>query len=321
MSCNKQILFHVGLPKAASSTVSQLVFLNNPEINYLSKHSRDNHLINYIKHTILTLDHKYFMKKLGKAREKFLELSLEVDRPNVLSESGMCNKDFMENFQRLALVTEGMKDRLEFLIIIRSQPSAIISSINHVGHLFSEMETQGEENVENFLGLLINHGLNSKKTPTYFKSFDYQYLFDLIEQLFPNSKMHVLLFEQLQDDKELFQEKLREILKIKNVSIDGALNVSKKSEKEETYYPSTPFFPVLSKLLKNPFLFSFVISGTRRRSFLTFNKRILSYLKYSPEMQTHISNQQKKLIKSAYEESNRFVSKKFKLELDKYGYY
>ena len=118
MSCNKQILFHVGLPKAASSTVSQLVFLNNPEINYLSKHSRDNHLINYIKHTILTLDHKYFMKKLGKAREKFLELSLEVDRPNVLSESGMCNKDFMENFQRLALVTEGMKDRLEFLIII-----------------------------------------------------------------------------------------------------------------------------------------------------------------------------------------------------------
>ena len=149
------IVFHIGYPKAASSTF--LRFLNeDPSINYIGRHRSDGNNILKLINSIMNDTKQDFYSKLNINRE-LLNSYVNKDLLNVFSDGEFLNplenRNILNTIDRIILLTE---KKCKIFLILREQIE-LIESFYAFNAVYLKKKKQ-ITNVNQFIKFLINSG-------------------------------------------------------------------------------------------------------------------------------------------------------------------
>ncbi len=317
-----KILFHIGMPKAASSTLQKEIFRKYLKHSNYTKFGAFKKQANLLRYGLLGLDDEAFARYFEKIKSHINKLPYE-ENVNVFSESGICNENFEKNIHRLSKVFNGENKIDEFLLIVRRQDQTFLSSITHRGPLgLIPTSMSLSDTLDQVISNLDSGTSKDQVIANFISSLDYLNIYETLTKHFPKSRINVLVFEELVTNKKVFLDKLKTILKLdQEIKLHKERNKSIKNSDESKYFWKGKIFPFREKLLENPFYTGFYFAGFRRRALLTFIKRITLIFRFRNNISVEVNESQRQEILNAYKHSNQKLNKLLSLNLDKYNYF
>ena len=178
MEIIKPDVFHIGIPKAGSTSIQDL--LNNDE-------------------RVTVTRSRFYTSKLWWKNHKIINEpeKVVIESNETLISGGFQKVKFSQVVERFYKINSKAK----IIIVIRNQPEAIMSMYKyHIKNAF-----YGTENFQNWL-LETDLGID------YLSLCFYNNILDLILAYFPKEQIEVLIFEELKSNPINFYNKLYEVL-------------------------------------------------------------------------------------------------------------
>ena len=326
MTVKGEIIIHVGYPKTGTTTLQKHFFPFIDEIDYLGKFDDEGSMFSFNKNMInelifndqlLGVD-KFLstlpeFKKSLLSEESFLSNTLRVSRINgadVVADPHTLIKNLRNTFEK-------SRCDVKVIITIRRQDEMLLS-------LYAQSYTHyysGQKRFNTF-DKFLDFFDKEKKGLNLYSSLDYLKMADLFSDAFGEENVSILAFEHLERDPLSFHIKLCNFLQVdpNKYKADYSLQKENARSSERNGYKRT----------RNESMFYYLKRMKRRlipNLNIQLNKFIGDYLKsvrvpnFWIDRTIKLTKQQRKKILASYAESNRAVSMRFDLSLDKSGYY
>lgn len=321
---NKKIILHVGYPKTATTTLQNRLFYNlqnnSSNINYLGTTKPEISKI----HNILRQTLKPWLVSKGEKNENELLLFLKKRLKNGLnlcSEESLLNSHqnppYLFNPELLKKVISKVTSNIQIIIVLRNQQQMIYSLYVHAGGKYSRSKFKSSDE---WIKYCLDEELNNN-------FFQYYEIIKHYQNIFNKQNVHILLFEDFQQEKSYFLSKLADILEQPLEDIMSNIGNSHLWKKEKSsdgsYY----------KIIRNTRKWEFLI---RHPIFIDHIKKILIKLNlYNrlkllfktnetfKEIIPKFTDQQNLTIKNHFYENNLKLSKLLEYDvkkLKKYNY-
>jgi hypothetical protein len=323
---NKEMFFHVGYPKAASTTLQKALFNNHKDILNLGIYPISNigydtdmdsdaiilndddlkniyrllanaDSIEFNEEEVIQLIKKIIDKYSGKT-DKVILFSKEsitstfFAHPDIISKAERINKAFSD---------------IKIIFIIRNQVDWIKSQYRD--HPFNPKNFFIGEPVS--IDEFIEIGFSNEDV--YFpNSLLYYEVLQKYSAIFGKENIGVFLFEELVTDVVSFSNKISKFMNIDASETFNLLNYRHENETvSKNYNLYRSFIRKHKRLIK---MLSFLKTESLK-------KYLESYLKKGEKHSVEISDKQLLRINHFYEKSNKNLSEKYDLNLKEYGYY
>jgi len=234
-----KVIYHLGYPRTGTTYLQKNLFPLHSEINYAGPKD-------YIQshQTALTLqkldllgniytskeieDDKYDLNELKKIIdiEKFSK-----DKVNIVSSERYTMFTNINEFNDIKLLNKFLKSfypnlEVEFLIVLRNQYDLIKSLYFHKYRWISKiLNIKNFNEFVKFLRKDLPFNTDNYLFLNFIKNFNFLYMNDKIETIFPKSKINYLKFETLGENKEAF---FSDISKILNINEKETLEISER---------------------------------------------------------------------------------------------
>lgn len=306
----ERLLFHIGYPKCASSSLQRHLSQCQPYINYLGfqpsgcNSSFDQFFFSFLKLNSVNFDTSgpdYY-------RVRFQEY-LSADRLNVVSAEHVLSPS-TNDIGLQAKKLKALKADARLLVIIRRQEEYILSdyywrphapiSVSQSNGRILDLEAWLNCNLQNYDRSILS-------------ALDYHRVLSHYERYFPQSNIHVLLYEDLAQSPEQFLQQLSDILGLPSHS-DSVLTSNQKSNT----WQANVLRRYKRTLLPNVNLRN--LMPRRMHSALAkmvwLNAHRLPLLKDRKPLPKHLARQ----VRHMYAESNRRLAETYNLPLEDYDY-
>lgn len=230
----KKLLIHIGYPKAASTTLQNSLFMGLHElqlINFLGRAFESD----YFGFADSKREFKEWLKFLGSndyylrsyetnSNKKIPNIFPEISNNvlNVLSEGAFILNDRKDKAflmpEKIRKFFEGKVDRIDILVVIRSQITLIMS--NYVQR-YRKIE---EKTFSEYLDVHMN---GKKQGLGDFKIYNFYNLAMKYAEVFGNDNVHLLFFEDMVNDKPAFISEISSNINVENHYINKCLGDSK----------------------------------------------------------------------------------------------
>lgn len=308
----KRLLIHIGYPKAASTTLQNSVFLplhRDNRINFLGRAYESQ----YYGAADTKKEYKNWLTSFIMAEplfdvpEKDINdiQNLSDDKINLLSEGAFTLWEIHESEYNVAEriknhFIDGLNlDQVEILIILRCQTTLIMS--DYVQRHRKIKEKSFSQYLKKKIG---------SETPGYFKVFSSLDLVKKYAELFGSERVHLILFEDLVNDRECFNASLAKVLGVETAVIEQC-SLDKRLNKTEIVKGAN----VPKKQDKSLFR-------------VQLRELLMKKLYFDAKILRHkvpvIKEEEKQLIFETFKEGNRKLAEEFCLDKEKmrdYGYF
>lgn len=318
----KNIVFHVGLPKSASTSLQKNLFYKHSQIHSLSIYPNDNigidegddfnlpDDINYIYDVICTKDSIDCTPEVIKDCKNLIERRTSFDKVNVLSNERVTSvlfshKDRFVKAERIFKMVPNVK----ILIIIRNQINLIKSQYRD--HPF-DLRAVGAVNIPVSIDDWILRDL-SRVDVSFMESLDYYKLIKSYETIFGKNKIKIMLFEDLISQKLSFSRELSDFLDINEDETFKHLSAEKRNAGVSKNFNKYRWLK--SKLLL--FIPRFVKGSNAIKE---LDMKVQKLLKRGQQENIKLNDKSHDIILGMYSDSNKRLMLEYKLNLNKYGY-
>jgi len=302
-----RIYFHIGYPKAASTTLQYNLFLNHSQINYLSYKAqlkdRNAFQSNPTTHKLYKLieetdDLVYDPEELKQIYNKHFDPEIDMSKCNVFSSEGVTQG--MVDHELCATRIKSILPDAKIIIVIRRQQDLIRS--------WYEMNYYKPYSKTN---LSLNDWVKDKsnlKQTIFLSGLDYHQIISHYRFLFGSENVLVLLFEWLKMEPDYFFDRLSECLNIERDEIQGHL--TNKSNNPA----SIQRLHKIRKRLLPGIQFSKWLPGNVHDTMIKILTKTIKFEKIEN------STEYLTTVKRLYGESNRKLSYDLKIDFERLGY-
>ncbi|WP_341327018.1 sulfotransferase domain-containing protein [Methylotuvimicrobium sp. KM2] len=327
MESKKTIFIHVGYPKTGTTTLQNHFFPKIEDIQYLGKfYDKENKFVfqdeliakiifnNEVGSQVSSvLDDRTIKNKAILSEEAFLFDCLRISRVN--------GKDYLPSCNNIAMALRRAFDEnrydVKILISIRKQDDMIASlyaqSYTHYYCKYNKTDT-----FLKFIDLFLQGNGNH----AFKKALDYNDVVSQYKKIFGDRNIHVIVFEQLQQNPQEFYNNLCDILGVDGAHLEKELinkqeNIRSTSQGHKEIRKTT----LLDKLyfFKEKYLPIAKIKLTKRQK--EWLRSIVLSKNDHVSKSISMDSEQRKAILGIYENANKKLSQSFKLSLGNYGYY
>lgn len=324
-----KILFHIGMPKTATTTLQENIFnelYKQKKINFIGRYMARGDKDFFFKPYEIVRSIRYdseieFNKKLPLFQKEF-DSYLKENKLNIFSEElftisyrdDVWDFDVIKNLQRVNQIFSDHK--VEVLLSIRDQKDIIYSFFVEffVHQLFKD---KNNDSIEKY----IYNGIKDKKTGN-LSMFFYDETIKFCEKEFHS--VHLLVYEDLKYNKVRYVDLLSQAILIDKVEVAKLLNKKEKNVKKrskEGYYTD---FVTLDEYLGSicvklfpKYYKKFFYTKIKPKVFPLFFKQINLFNKKVE----YLNEKQLELIENEFYECNKYIDHKYNLELYRYNYY
>ncbi len=252
----------MGYPRTGTTFLQKNIFPQHSEINYLGPKD-------YLQsQTALTLQKLDRLGNIFTSKEideecdlKEIENIINIEhfskyKVNVISSERYTMFTNINDFNDIKLINKFVKSyhpnlEVEFLIVLRNQYDLIKSLYFHKYRWVSKiLNINNFEDFVKFLRKDLPFNTDTYTFLNFVKNFNFLYMNDKLETIFPNSKINFLKYENLKNDKKTFFLELSKILKVDH---HETLNISKKKDENvsnkddiRTFYRSKTLTSILN---------------------------------------------------------------------------
>lgn len=302
----RHTVIHIGANKTASTTLQRALFSKHNGLHYMGEDAVGYEGYAPIVNSMVNDDDLHF--PFEKCAELFRKhLSEETDKTLLYS-----NEDVMTS--RIPTVCarrlHAFLPDAEILLVVRNQYTAVPSFYaNHGAFLKPAPPSYFSRHVSfedwmRFQVMFIKYGALA--------SFMFNRLLSVYAGLFGEHRIHILLFEEFVENKQLFIKKLSDIL---HIDSDEASKLLQASHERKRY--------TKRMLTYNKFRTSF-FWGVPFSDYLPFGRSIVKqlsrFLSAGEPARIVLSDDIKRLIHDLYCEDNASLAAKYNLPLAQYGY-
>ena len=317
----KRIIIHIGYPKTATTTLQKHLFSIHNEIGYIDNLDFSKQLrkaiyfqrelsfiksIDLYKKELIILLNKYDSKKvIIYSNESLLSYSMFYSfepYPNVRT------IDPVTIARKIKYLFSNLDIEIEIMIAVRRQDTMIRSLYTQVyNQVFSKFKKT--KTFDSFLEFA-----HQNKEDFIYDSLDYFNVINYYQNLFKHSKIKILIFEKLINEPEIFWKEMFEFLGVKTIDCDK--NENTRNLGKNIYKTDDRKLNDLLLLYKQRYFPSFKL----HKKFLFLNKLANISIK-GKNINIHLSDEQKNIILTHFNNSNKALSKEYDLKLEKYNYY
>jgi sulfotransferase family protein len=232
----------------------------------------------------------------------FPELSKNLDNDSeIISDEGLSGNVFSDDLLKPQILHNRYQD-LRIIITVRSQLTIIPSLYNIY------LKSGGKKKY----GRYVNDIISNKKL----------YYYDLIAEYcrkFGSENVLVLVYEELEDNKELFLNRIQRFCGVKNEVTCDLPNKALNIRRNELQTSVTRLVNIMSMM---PFSTHHEIAGGYRMKIRRYAEGLCgkSANKIFSIFQSKNSTQHKEILIKEYSEQNNLLDRKFKLSLKDYNY-
>lgn len=321
---NKKIILHVGYPKTATTTLQNDLFHNLNKkisnINYLGTTKPEiSQFHNKLRQTL-----KPWLVSKGEKNENDLLLFLKKRLKNGLnlcSEESLLNSHqnppYLFNPELLKKVISKVTNNIQIIIVLRNQEQMIYSLYVHAGGKYSRSKFKSSDE---WITYCLNDEINNK-------FFQYYEVIKHYQNIFNKQNVHILLFEDFQQDLNYFLSKLANILEqpLENISSNfGHTNLWKKEKSlDESYYKINRNTRKWEFVLRHPMFTDHIKKILIKLNLYNRLKLLFKTNETFKEIIPKFTDQQNLTIKNHFYENNLKLSKLLEYDvkkLKKYNY-
>ncbi len=313
-------IIHIGMPKAASTSLQQNFFSRLPLINYVGLGSDNTALKKALKRIIFEKDLYYRESEI----KNVFETSFKKNLPIVLSHENVC-MPILKQFTKIPQERETIANRFKaiypdakILIIIRNQFN--IHQSMYVQKLKGERNNIPIKKISFNKWINWNINLHENGQDNIFRFAEYDSIISLYKSLFREVK--VVIFEEMIKDMQSFvSDELCTFIQVDSEKAMKHYFDTKKNSRrskasimtEEGIRITLNFFrDKLGNPQKN-------ISIEKRKTIMKRIHRITHLIPFG-KIDTTYSENEKKFLETYYKAGNRKVSEQIGIDLGKYGY-
>jgi len=331
MKCNG-ITFHIGYPKAASSTLQRCLFNLHDEINYFgtvptgnvgrdtplqsqeSRYLRDEQLQQFHRSLTQADDKTFSEADIEEQLQKLIAPLLETNEVNLLSNERFLSVFFSyPNLEAKAERLRRLVPHAQVLIVIRNQIDLITSQYRDWP--FDPRDFTGGEPVS--IDRWVDIALQHDDEIGFLRSLRYNKMIELYEDLFGRDAMSVLCLEQLARDVTAFAKTLSSSLQIDVSKTETLLRNAHENrgvtQKKNTYRRLKRLYPVVNRIER-------LVNRVDRVTGLSTMNRFNAVLDTGPKASYTLSDEQEEKIQDFFSSSNRSMERKYQLPLPEYSY-
>lgn len=313
-------IIHIGMPKAASTSLQLNFFTKLPLINYSGIGAANIISIESLKRVIFEDNANYKKEEVSKG----IKTGFNNKLPTVLSHENACMprlKQFIKLPQEREIIAKRFKElypEAKILIIIRNQYK--IHQSMYVQKLKGERNNIPIKKISFSKWVDWNRELDKKEEENVFQFADYYSILKLYNNLF--NEVKVVVFEEMIKEMPDFIE--NELCPFIGIDAKKAMQYFSNKTKnhrrsktsifvEDTIRVTLNFF---REKLGNP---QKAIPIEKRKQVMKRIHKIAHYIPFG-KIDTNYSNEQKRFIENYYAEGNRKVSELTGIDLKSYGY-
>ncbi|TGL59757.1 hypothetical protein EHQ58_08430 [Leptospira ognonensis] len=302
----RNTIIHIGANKTASTTLQRALFSKSNHLQYIGEDGIGYPDYANALNSLIYDDDLYYQKEECK---KLFENNLASREDKTLVFS---SEDVLTSTVPVACAKRlhSFLPNAKVLLVTRNQFTAVPSFYaNHGAFLKPAPPSYFRRHVSlqewiSFQEIFIKYGALA--------SFKYNTLVSIYENLFGADNIHILLFEEFQQDKKKFAEKLGDLLKIEVKEILEAL----EGRHERKRYTGR-------MLTYNHFRTNF-FWGVKFSKFIPFGnplvRKFYGFLEQGTAAKIPLNDEIKKKISGLYAVENSELDQKYHLNLAKYGY-
>jgi hypothetical protein len=304
-----KIVFHIGYPKAASSSLQLNLFPFHSEIKNFSKNSS----------LLKTSPFKEFYNNI-KLKESYVSNNkndnwqlltyfkshLDSQKINIFSDEGLVNQ-FHSSHVNMSLKAKRIQSyfpKAKIIIIIRKQSDLLRSLYDF---------TPTKRSINKWLKELFS----SSNYNDFLSSLEFDKTISLYSNLFGKENIGIFLFEELKFSPDIFSQKLSNFL---GISKEELLFNLKKTPRNTYDGKNKKFKRLRSKIFPN-LVFSNYLPDRIRNN---IKQKIIEYIDHikiiDSSKHSKINNKNMEIINNYYKTSNQKLIKKINLDLKKYNY-
>lgn len=290
---NNPVYFHVGYPKAASTSLQINLFDPHSQINHFSK-ANDNNINLY----------RILKSKKEISNQEIIadiKFQLSENKPNLFSDESLVNQ-FYDHASNMTIAhrIKSVFPSSKIIIVIRNQINLLISRYDY---------SPTHKSINHFLEYCFKYNKND-----FLYSLDFYSIFRLYSNLFGNSNVKILLFEDLQNNPNLFCQEFSEFM---GISKEETLNCIKTDNKYKTHYTKENSYKRLrAKMFPNIALSEYIPTPITN----IIKQLIYTIFKYYKIPKSSIDTKNLDKITAFYSESNLKLQQVTGLDLAKYNY-
>ena len=344
----KKLIVHIGYHKTATTTMQKGLFVKLHDeglINYLGIADKDNN--NNFRQASIIRDYLIFNQEFNTddiyiSSQKLNVLSNEIFTLNLLylikrrdrdefKDAIKKNAEINDTFllpEKLVEFFSNKVDDLEILVTLRNQQSLIYSHYIQDYRFFAN--DPDNNTIEKHIFFNNNNQLTFKK-----KVFSILYFADLIKKytdIIGKHKVHILLFEDFQQNNEIFLQQLSKIIGIDYAKVKSLLkeiHYNKKAKTDIGYIAKIPELTAPGKLFKklksNKFAKNIYIKIKKCYGNINLLARSIERFSYRKKSKLipKLSKAQQNIIFNEFRENNLRLHKDFGIDHEKlkaYGY-
>ncbi|MCF8011405.1 MAG: sulfotransferase [Clostridiales bacterium] len=319
----QNIIFHIGYPKSASTTLQKHLFQKHPEINNLGIYPtsnigidtnvvdnncvylRDNNLYDFYCNLVMLPSIDYFYSDNINLFEKYIKKYLCKDKINVFSNERVASVYFSHDDVKVK--ADRLKEifpNAKILIIIRNQLDLIKSQYRD--HPFDprNLSIGKPVSLHKWIEIALNYD-----SVYFLNSLKYYELINYYANLFGKNNINIMLFEELVQSPEIFSEKMSEIM-----NIDKSTTYEILKNKWENHSVSKKY-NMYRKVRRN-----LKIKCIGKYLPMSLKDKLLNNLKKGGREKLYISNYLYDQLCNYYSESNKKLQNEFNVKLKEYGY-
>lgn len=332
---SKHLVLHVGLPKALSSFLQTVLFPHLPDTYYEGQVRSPNNVLTQIIQGIISYEDPLTWDG-GAARERVSRALDAIPEDNVLISEEALFGCYFNNYRDKRVILELLKESFpsaKLLVVIRRQDKLVESLYKHmlkVGHSVA---------FDQYINLCNDHlgdyryreGLNIDV-----KQLDFDAYVSYAEELFGEAGVTVLPFELFLRDREAFLAELfrrtglpchyleeypyvNRAYSALSCSLARVFNRYFQNPVNPCgFIPQRPFYEMLCRRSEDSAVYNFLRKISYR---CTFKDLLETVDKIFYSKASFCTKAVRELILAHHRESNRQLSRRYELELGRYGYF
>ncbi len=320
ISGNRNIVIHIGMPKAASTSLQKNFFARLPLINYSGIYGDNKTSRYFFKKVIFEKEVDYITTEVYDGIEKDFKKQLPIVFSNE-SVSMPILKQFKKIPQEREIIAKRVKTlypKAKILIIIRNQFK--IHQSNYVQTLKAERDSIPFKNISFNKWIDWNRELEENDLDNVFRFADYYSLIRIYKKMF--SEVKVVVFEDMIKDMRGFVKD--DLCPFIGVDTTKAMPYYEDKIKNKRRSKNSMFVENIIRVSLNFFRNKLgnpqkIISIEKRRKLMIKVHKIIHFIPYG-KVDTNYSAEHQKFIEGYYSEGNRKVSEIIGIDLGKYGY-
>jgi len=325
---NKEIYIHIGYPKTATTTLQNHLFSNHSQIEYMRSESKN---LSFIRDVFFARENS-IKRNVNNIENELNQFILKDRNKYVYSEESLTSFSMFYRFEpnpyvwtvepnsiarkiNSAFKETEVFDEVKIVVTIRRKDAMLKSMYTQVyNYVFKKLKET------NTFAKFLKYAIDDNSDGFIVDALHYNDVIKEYEKLFGKDNICVLVFEELKKDKENYIKKLCEFTEINYKEALDLIGENKTNSRSSNngYKSDERNLIELLSYYKNKYLGSKSLGLTNSWIYI-FLKKI--YITGKVLKDININDHYDKKLNDIFSKGNKKLSERYKLNLEKYGYY